>query len=325
MCKLSVIIPIYNTETFIERCARSLFEQTLTSIEYIFVDDASKDASLNRLSAVIEQYPNRKEQIKIIRHDTNKGTLITKLDGLQIASGKYFIVCDSDDWVDQDAYQFLVDKAEETGADIVTCDYLKEFGDHSQFCSHNPSPYTIGIDIIANSYKTGYEWQECTNIFSNKPSLLDSVERIPNLCMWDDVYVAILLFYHAEKVEHVDRPFYHYDRTYHGSVTENGNTKRWQDQVKVVQKLQKLLTGTCDMALHWLELNTVTSYSLTSRTIKWEDTFSGCEQFIWEMKLWPAYWRIAFLCLAHGFSLPCRLILWLKKNGSSLLSSTTKG
>lgn len=319
MYQLSVIIPIYNTEAFIERCAKSLFEQTLSSIEYIFVDDASKDASIDKLSAVIEDYPTRKPHIKIIRHEKNLGTLLTKLDGMQAARGKYFIVCDSDDWVDRDAYQCLVDKAEQTNADIVTCNYLKEFGDHSQLCRHDPSPYKRGRDIVAHSYLTGFEWQECTNIFKNYPRLLNSIERIEGICMWDDVYVAILLYYHANKVEHVDRPLYHYDRSYHGSVTENGNIQRWRNQVEIVRRLQGILAGSCDMTLRWLELDTVTSSSLACNPIKWDNAFPGCERYIWKMKLWPTYWRICYIALSHGISFPCKLVSLLKRIASAQL------
>ena len=65
MPKVSVVIPVYGVEKYIERCARSLFEQTYDNIEYIFVDDCTKDRSIEILQKVLEDYPNRKNQVKI--------------------------------------------------------------------------------------------------------------------------------------------------------------------------------------------------------------------------------------------------------------------
>ena len=69
--KVSVIIPIYKVEAYIERCARSLFEQTLKDIEYIFVNDCTPDRSVEVLKNVIEEYPDRKSQIRILHHKDN--------------------------------------------------------------------------------------------------------------------------------------------------------------------------------------------------------------------------------------------------------------
>ena len=101
MPKVSVIVPIYKVEPFIERCARSLFEQTLDDIEYIFVNDCTPDKSMEVLSRVLEDYPGRKEQVRIITMPVNSGLPKVRRAGLEVASGDYIIHCDSDDWVDR--------------------------------------------------------------------------------------------------------------------------------------------------------------------------------------------------------------------------------
>ena len=75
---VSVIIPVYGVEPYIERCARSLFEQTLKDIEYIFVDDATKDHSIEILQNIIEEYPERKNQVRIIHHQNKLMIVIIK-------------------------------------------------------------------------------------------------------------------------------------------------------------------------------------------------------------------------------------------------------
>ena len=69
--KVSILVPIYGTEKYIEKCARTLFEQTYDNIEYIFVNDCTKDASVEILKKTIEDYPQRQSQISIISHETN--------------------------------------------------------------------------------------------------------------------------------------------------------------------------------------------------------------------------------------------------------------
>lgn len=123
MPKVSVIIPVYRTEKYIERCVRSLFNQTLDEIEYLFIDDCSPDNSIKILNNVLEDYPHRKEQVIIHRMSRNSGQAIVRNWGMQNATGEYVIHCDSDDWVDADMYRAMYDKAVEEHSDVVICDY----------------------------------------------------------------------------------------------------------------------------------------------------------------------------------------------------------
>lgn len=316
MPKVSVIVPIYNVGKFIERCARSLFEQTLEDMEYLFVNDCTPDKSMQILESVIKEYPDREKQIKIINHDVNRGTLVTKLDGFRSAQGEYVITCDSDDWVDKDAYKTLYDEAKKNNSDIVSCDYIREYGNKKEIWKHYPGNYTEGKDIVANSYLTGFEWQEYSNIFLNKKEIFRSFENIDNLFMWDDVYVAIVFFYHAEKVSYINKPFYHYNREAINSATRNICLKRFNNQIQIIKLLEPILRNDCNMTLNWLKL--VTKVSLmdasVSKNIKWNDCFPESDKYIMKMKLWPFYWRITYYCLSHGISFPYKLILYLKKH-----------
>lgn len=71
--KISVIIPMYNVEKYIIKCAQSLFEQTLDNIEYIFVDDGSTDSTITVLKNILTKYPNKKDCVRIVKHNKNKG------------------------------------------------------------------------------------------------------------------------------------------------------------------------------------------------------------------------------------------------------------
>lgn len=123
MSKVSVIIPVYGVEKYIERCVRSLFEQTLDDIEYLFIDDCTPDRSIDILKQVLEEFPHRKCQVVIHRMKQNSGQAKVREWGMRNATGEYVIHCDSDDWVETDMYRLMYDEAKRIDADIVMCGY----------------------------------------------------------------------------------------------------------------------------------------------------------------------------------------------------------
>ena len=107
--KVSILVPIYNVELYIKRCIISLFEQTYNDIEFIFVNDCTKDKSIEILNSTLQQYPQRWEQVKIISHKTNKGLAAARTTALQNATGDYVMHVDSDDFLNLDAVEKCVE------------------------------------------------------------------------------------------------------------------------------------------------------------------------------------------------------------------------
>lgn len=129
MVKVSVIIPVYNVARFVDRCARSLFGQTVCEdVEFIFVDDATPDDSIRIVETCLADFPGRKEQTRILRHAENKGLPAARNTGLAAARGEYVLHCDSDDFAEPDMIERLVEAADRTEADIVWCDWLLSLG-----------------------------------------------------------------------------------------------------------------------------------------------------------------------------------------------------
>lgn len=133
MPKVSVIIPVYNVANYIERCARSLLEQTLNDMEFIFVDDASPDDSIQILEDVISHYPERRSQVHIIRHSSNLGQGTARNNGFRISKGDFIAYCDSDDYVDPNMYKLLYDKAIYEMADVVYCDFFMAYSSYNEY------------------------------------------------------------------------------------------------------------------------------------------------------------------------------------------------
>lgn len=130
---VSYIIPVYNVSTYIERCAKSLFTQTYGDIEFIFINDCSTDDSEVKLRKVIELFPNVQCRVKIISNKTNLGSATTRNIGLSNATGDYVMFADSDDWVESNYVESMVNTIEASEKDIVYCDYYESFKDQDKY------------------------------------------------------------------------------------------------------------------------------------------------------------------------------------------------
>lgn len=127
MIKISIIIPIYNSAGYLEKCLNSLFGQNLREVEYIFVDDCSTDNGLVILESMIEKWAHKKNKTKLIRHEVNKGSAAARNSGLEHASGEYIGWVDSDDWIDPNMFKDMFDAAKENNADIVWTDFFNTY------------------------------------------------------------------------------------------------------------------------------------------------------------------------------------------------------
>ena len=130
MCKVSVLVPVFRVEKYIERCARSLFEQTYSNLEFVFVNDSPDDQSIDVLQRVIEDYPDRVGSIKIINHDSNRGVAAARNTLLDNATGDFVSWVDSDDWLESNAIELLIQKQQRTNSDVVSGNIHMHYDDY---------------------------------------------------------------------------------------------------------------------------------------------------------------------------------------------------
>lgn len=218
MPKVSIIVPIYGVEKWIERCAVSLFEQTYEDIEYIFVNDATPDKSLSVLEDVISRYPNRKEQVKIIHHPVNKGLSAARNTGLDKASGEYIWHVDSDDYIATNAVKEFVDTAEQHQADIVICDVnivTKSGIREEQVNYYNKMDYICRL--LQHTEKCAH-W----NKFYRK-ALLDTtgIRSDEKIRLAEDYAVTPRLLYLSKRVVMLHSPLYFYETRNQNSYVHN--------------------------------------------------------------------------------------------------------
>ena len=207
MPKVSVIVPVYGVEKYIERCARSLFKQTLEDIEFIFVDDCTPDKSIEILKNVLEDYPLRKDQVKIVSHEKNMGLPIARQSGLKVASGDYIIHCDSDDWVDVTMYEKMYNKAIEEGSDIVVCDFCRTDGENKN--SINIGAHTTDVKIfILNCLFQKDHWSLCNKLFKGTDYYKDI--HYPTGALGEDMVLCLQLLNKCNSMSYVKESLYYY-------------------------------------------------------------------------------------------------------------------
>lgn len=211
MPKVSVIVPIYGVEKYIERCARSLFEQTLDDMEFVFVDDCTKDNSIAVLEKVIEDYPKRKNQIQIIHHEQNKGLSHARETGVKNATGEYIGHCDSDDWVEGNMYEEMYSAAIAGGYDYVKCGHRKTDLDsideiHSVYVGNGCLVPSMVLDYMLK-WKG---WNSIWDTLIKKDLYYQNKILYTNNSMLEDFFVVSQLLSYANKVGVVQKPFYYY-------------------------------------------------------------------------------------------------------------------
>ena len=217
--KLSVIVPIYKVEQYIERCARSLFEQTLDDIEYIFVDDCTPDKSVEILYAVLKDYPHRAPNVKVIAHEINKGLTRTRNTGLSIATGEYIAHCDSDDWVDCDMYRKLYNQAIISGSDVVYSDFYFAYHDKEVVCQTACSD--PDKTVFLKNYISSI-WTVIWNMIARRSIYEAYSLRSPeHICYCEDFWLTIRLLYHSSKTSKVNEPLYYYNQCNVSSIMHN--------------------------------------------------------------------------------------------------------
>ena len=204
MPTISVIIPVFRVEDYIERCARSLFEQSFEGLEYIFVDDCSPDRSVSVLERVAAQYPKRENSVKILKNEKNLGVLKTRMKGIAAATGDYLIHCDADDWVVQDMYEKLYREAVSKNADIVRCDFYKSDGN-----THLPCTQSGSEDPVRDLLLGKRQGSLCTHLV--KKELVDDPRIVyPVQNMAEDMTLLLQYFLLAQSYSYVNEPLYYY-------------------------------------------------------------------------------------------------------------------
>jgi len=217
---ISVIVPIYGVEKYIERCGRSLFEQTMKDgIEFIFVDDATPDRSIKILRNIITEYPDRKDQIKIITHNQNQGLAMARKTGIQHAEGEYIFHCDSDDWIESNALQNLCHFVTiDPEIDIVSGRTRSVYPKCQTILpwSQTEDPHLVAQKMLSRSVPHNI-WNKLI-----RKKLYEGLD-IPKIDNGEDYITTPRLYQRAKKIKNYTEVTYNYEHRIEGSFFSNAS------------------------------------------------------------------------------------------------------
>lgn len=295
MPKVSVIVPIYCVEQYIEKCVRTLFSQTLTDIEYIFVDDCSPDLSINILKSLIREFSLKLERenkvVKLFTMSENSGQAAVRKFAVQHATGDFIIHCDSDDWVEADMYQAMYDEAVNSSTDIVICDFYQSSRNGEKYiksCNNSDSKKKLIYDFMTGR---GY-WSLCNKLV--RRSLYDDqLIRYPEGNMGEDMVIILQLIHYARKVSYIEKGYYHYYVNPSSIVRDNSEENILRKFTQVVEnvriievflkhKYSGILYNFSLDSLKYRQLNILNPLKGDERINNlWRNTFSDIKYRIW--------------------------------------------
>lgn len=219
--KLSIIVPVYNVEKYLEECVDSLLNQTLSDLEIFLVDDGSTDCSGEIADRFAKEYPDSVHTM----HLENGGQGRARNAALPMASGDYVGFVDSDDWIERDMYEKLLDRAEKTGADVVVCDFLEHYADGREQI----------LPACLQDHPLSAAGSSCNKIF--RRSLIGDL-RFPEGLWYEDFYFSAVMLLRSKRTEFIPEPLYVYRRGQE-STMHNNNARKNLDMLKIMELIER--------------------------------------------------------------------------------------
>ena len=205
---VSVIVPVYGVEHFIGRCAESLMCQTLREgVEFIFVDDATPDGSMQVLQEVLDRYPERQEQVSILHHEVNQGLPSARNTGLIAARGEYVVHIDGDDFAEPTMLEDLYSAVKKDNADFAWSDYYITFGNKKRLLKQ-PSFETVE-DAVRGMLRGSMKYNVWNKICRRSLYTDNGIAFPDGHAMGEDL-TMIMVVLHARKCVYVGKPLYNY-------------------------------------------------------------------------------------------------------------------
>ena len=227
-------------------------------VEYLFVDDATPDGSIAVIESVLNEYPHRKAQVRLLTHQKNMGVACARNTGLEAATGEYIAFVDADDWIEKDMFEKLYQKAEAGHLDITGCDWYLEF-EASRRYMRQPV-YEKASDCLIALLTGEMRWFLWAFLVRRDLYVKNNIRFLDGANIGEDMSVLIRCFSFARSYRHVPEALYHYVRSNTASMTAL-DSKR---QIEMVKRNVDVTTGFIHSRY---QLGTGTGLSETEREV----------------------------------------------------------
>ena len=235
MCKelISVIVPVYKVEKYLDECVSSILSQTYNNIEVILVDDGSPD----NCPAICDEWAKKDNRIKVV-HKENGGVSSARNAGIGIATGNYIGFVDSDDWIEPDMFELLIKAMSENDAQLVSCDLYYDSQETEFYIKYDNSCNNSEIVNIENPYRdilvipqvSGYL---CNKLFKKEFAKQLSLDE--ELAQNEDLLFVVQYLDYVTKMVHVSKELYHYRMG--NIIPQIGITKRLLTVIDAYEKI----------------------------------------------------------------------------------------
>lgn len=225
---ISIIVPVYNVEKYLERCMNSILTQTYTRLEIILVDDGSTDGSAQQC----DLYAEKDSRVKVV-HKENGGLSDARNAGLAVATGTYIGYVDSDDWIEPDMYERMYQACAEHQAQLAVCRYAQEYQDKTVY-GGGGEVVPLSRDELLRIYISGHEDYVIYNSVWSKLFHRDLVEGVlfPKGRNSEDIMYTTRAFCKLDKAVYLDACLYHYVLDREGSIMNVGRGERmFRDEI----------------------------------------------------------------------------------------------
>lgn len=227
---ISLVAPIYGVERYIGRFADSVLSQSYPYIQFIFVNDGTKDASMQILDAIIEErYSHLRDRIVIVNKE-NGGLPSARRAGMEYVTGDYVWHVDSDDWIEEDAVTRIAERAAGTDADIIYFNFYKEYAEKTRLKiekDYSEVPRDVYQRDMYNHKAHGCVWNKCV-----KTSLYTENEvHFPKYSYAEDIFLMSQLTGYARSIAYLDEALYHYRKDNPQAITRQDARKRRREAV----------------------------------------------------------------------------------------------
>ena len=231
--EVSVLVPVYNVEKYLNKCLDSILCQTFTNFELILVDDGSQDKS----SIICDEYALKDTRISVI-HKENGGLTSARNAALKVARGNYILIFDSDDWADNNHIEQIYSTAINNNADLVLCDYYCNSISKEHYCSNAPSTLEknqIICDALSGKIHAGL-WCKLfkRSIFSDNNIIF------PKYSYYEDMYILISVLQYATNVVYSPIATYHYRFNPMSLTNDKNPQKRIKMFLECIDNLNEL-------------------------------------------------------------------------------------
>lgn len=235
---ISVIVPVYNVEDYLAECLESILSQGFDSMEIICIEDGSSDDSFK----ILETFAQKYSQIRIIKHDTNKGPSAARNAGLKIATGKYILFVDSDDILAENALNVLYKEAEQKNVDVVYFDIEKfcdSVPDHEERCKTIWKGFDeiyTGREFFCKAMENNeYRCDTCRQLIKRDLLLNRGIYFLEGI-LHEDILFSFYVVMEARRISALGEKLYFY-RKGHTSITKTKNNIRAQSMFVILGEI----------------------------------------------------------------------------------------